>query len=100
MQEREALLARTEAEVERWTGYVDTLLEAFHGRDEAPPILGSRMEALRNKRDCVLTKVEALKRHKHQGWARARKELDEARRELRECWRTVISTLQKESLFV
>lgn len=95
----EAVIDGAEAEAARWSRSVDTLLQAFGGLDEVPPALGSKLEALRNKRDTVVTKVEALKRHRGDGLARARRELERARRELRDAWRTVIGILQKESLF-
>lgn len=97
---QDAVISRTERDVKRWSGYIDSLLQAFHRAESVPPSIGSKMEELRNKRDCVLTKVEALKHHKRSGWQSARKELDEARRELRDAWRTIIGTLDKESLFV
>jgi len=99
IQEREAVIRQGETEVRRWSGYVETLLHAFRRNDDAPPSLGSKMEELRNKRDSVVTKVEALKRHKQRGWSEARGELEVARRELKESWRTVIGTLDRESLF-
>lgn len=99
IREREALIRQGEREVRRWSGYVDTLLRAFRRNEEAPPSLASKMEELRNKRDSVVTKVEALKRHKQSGWSEAKGELEEARRELRNSWRTVIGTLDRESLF-
>jgi hypothetical protein len=48
----------------------------------------------------VVTKAEALRRHKRDGWTRAKRELGESRRELRDSWRTVINALQRESLFL
>ncbi|MFT5289165.1 MAG: hypothetical protein ACI82F_001224 [Planctomycetota bacterium] len=96
---RDALIRKSERDVLRWSNYVDTLLRAFLRSAEAPPTLGPKMEELRNKRDSVITKLEALKRHKVSGWAEARKELDSARRELRDAWRTVIGALDRECLF-
>ena len=98
--DRGAVIETAEKEVRRWSRYVDTLLSAFGGRDETPPSLHAKMEALRNKRDRAVTKVAALRLHRSTGWARAWKDLVEARRELRDSWRSVISTLDKESLFV
>lgn len=88
MNERQALIEETEAEMERWSRYVDSLLRAFDGCEDAPPNMTARMEALRNKRDSVLTKVVALKRHRQRGWAAARRQLRESQRELQESWRT------------
>jgi hypothetical protein len=99
-QDRNVLIRRSVGEAERWSDLVDTLLRAFHRRAGTPPSLGCKMEALRNKRDTVVTKVEALKRHRDSGWQSAQRELDSARRELRDAWRSVIGTLDKESLFV
>jgi len=98
--ERQAFLERSEKEVTRWSNTVDTLVEAFHGRRATPPSLHAKIEALRNKRDTVVTKVVALKHHPREGWRDARRELEVARRELRDCWRSVIGTLDKEGLFV
>ena len=98
--DHELEIARAEADGRRWSAYVDSLHRAFHDHEQAPPILASRVESLRHKRDTVLTKVAALKRHRRRGWDDARHELAEARRELRDSWRTVISTLDKESLFL
>jgi len=97
---RQGEIERIEADVRRWNGYVETLLRAFQSAEGPPPTLGARVEGLRHKRDTVLTKVEALKRHRERGWRAAHRELGEARRELRDAWRLVISTLQKESLFI
>lgn len=97
---REKHIDARASDVKRWSRFVDTLLRAFDGRDDAPPVLAARMEALRNKRDSVVTKVEALKHHKHEGWTQARRELREAERELKESWRMVINTLDRESMFV
>lgn len=96
---RDAAIEKAVADARRWSRYVDTLLDAFRSNGEAPAALGARLEALRNKRDSVVTKVEALKRHRTRDWARARRELDAARGELRECWRSVIGTLDREDLF-
>ncbi len=97
--ERDALIQKSETDMEKWSGLVDTLLHAFHNSTEAPPSLGSKMEALRNKRDTAATKVQALKRHRDRDWSKARDELTHARQELRQAWRSVIGTLDKESLY-
>ncbi len=97
---RDTIIQRSERDVKRWNGLVETLLQAFGRNEEAPPALGSQMEALRNKRDTVDTKLYALKHHRNSGWSKARRELDEARTELRNAWRSVIGILDKESLFV
>ena len=99
-EDRQAVIERLQRETARWSKYVDTLLHAFRGRDDVPPKLDHRMEALRNKRDSVETKLQALRRHKDRQWTRARAELEEAQRELRDSWRLVIHTLDRESLFV
>jgi len=81
---------------------VDHLLRAFDVDVDADPpaLLRARMEALRNKRDTVLTKVHALEHHVREGWPAARRELERAQREMRASWRTVVSALERESLFV
>lgn len=99
-EDRLEVIREAETEARRWTRLVDSLVGAFQGRRDCAPQLVARMEALRNKRDTVVTKVEALKRHRDRNWFRARLELEEARRELDNSWRTVISTLNKEGLFV
>jgi hypothetical protein len=95
--DRQGLIDDIEAETRRWSRSVDVLLRAFCKGDRTIPKLAPRMEALRNKRDTVVTKVEALKRHRESGWSRAHREFLDARRELRESWRSVISTLDKET---
>ena len=75
-------------------------MSPFGAITAAPPALASRMEALRNKRDTFVTKVEALKRHRDRNWFRAREDLERAQRELQDAWRTVIGTLNKEGLFI
>ena len=95
-EDRETVIRTSERRARRWSTYVDTLLDAFHASDGGPASLASKMEELRNKRDSVLTKVEALKRHKATGWSAARAELRDAQSELRGVWRSVISTLDKE----
>ncbi len=97
---RDSAIRKSESEVRRWSSYVETLLRAFHQHAEVPPALGARLEELRNKRDSVVTKLEALKCHKVRGWTEARRELDGARRELRDAWRSVIGTLDRENLFI
>lgn len=97
---RAEALERIQAETERWSRYVDTLLRAFQSSPQPPPALGPRITSLQHKRETVLTKVEALKRHQKAGWTRSRREYDEARRELRDAWRLVLTTLQRESLFI
>ena len=94
------MIREAETEARRWTRLVDSLVGAFQGRRDCAPQLAARMEALRNKRDTVVTKVEALKRHRSRNWYRARLELEDARRELEDSWRTVIGALNKEGLYV
>ena len=99
-QDRDAVVRRSRHEAGRWSGLVDTLLRAFHRSEDAPPALRGKLEELRNRRDTVVTKVDALARHRHSGWRSARRELDDARAEFRGAWRSVIGTLDKESLYV
>ncbi len=99
-QDRDALLRQAERDTRRTKRLIDTLLEAFAQDDEAPPALGSKLEELRHKRDTVLTKLEALRRHRRAGWSLAIDELDRARHELRQAWRSVLGILDKESLFL
>ena len=97
---RERAIERSEREGRKWNGLVDSLLEAFDRSVDAPPQLAAKMEELRHKRDTLSTKVAALRHHKRSGWKRAQLELGDARRELRNAWRSVIATLDRESLFI
>ena len=94
---KSTLLKSARADARKWSRYVDRLLEAFHSSGNASPILAPGMEALRNKRDTLVTKVQALARHQEIGWSRAQSEVERARRELRDSWRIVISALDRES---
>ena len=78
---------------------MDTMLRALRSED-ASPALRVKVEELRNKRDSLETKAEALKRHRLRGWANAQREFEEARSELKTTWRTVIGRLDRESLFI
>ena len=95
--DRQGVIDDVEAEARLWSKNVDALLRAFRRGSGTAAKLASRMEALRNKRDTVETKVEALKRHRESGWSEAHREFLDARRELRDSWRTVISALDRES---
>jgi len=95
--DRQGLIDDVEAETSRWSRSVDALLRAFRRGGGTTEKLAPRMEALRNKRDTVVTKVEALKRHRESGWSRAHREFLDARRELRESWRSVICALDRET---
>ena len=68
------LLVSADADSQKWSGYVDKLLRAFHSSRSAPPLLMAGMEALRNKRDTLVTKVHALHRHRNRDWQRAHRE--------------------------
>lgn len=99
--ERAAHLRRVRRRTEQWNRCVDHLLAAFENDDDdSPPLLGARLEALRNKRDTVVTKTRALEHHVREGWPAAKHELERAQRELRASWRTVVTALERESLFV
>ena len=98
---RAAHLRRVRRRTAHWNRCVDHLLTAFDvDDDDSPPVLASRLEALRNKRDTVVTKTRALEHHVREGWPAAKHELERAQRELRASWRTVVSALERESLFV
>ena len=100
MKNHEDFIRVKRREARRWSRHVDRLLEAFHTSQEPPPNLGVKLEALRNKRDTAITKVDALEHHRRRGWPRARKELNEALEELRDSWRTVLGALDKETIFI
>jgi len=97
--DREAALRRIESEVRLWSGYVDVLLHALRARDDTPRAVAARLEELRNKRDSLVTKFDALKLHMVVGWAAAANEVELAQRELRAAWRTVIGMVDREALF-
>lgn len=96
--DRGTLIRRAEKNAERWSGHVDRLLEAF-SKGHSNAALAAQLEGLRHKRDTVLTKVEALRRHEHRGWRDARREFLCARRELRAAWRTVMAAIERENMF-
>ena len=100
LKERREVIDRATAEMERWDRYVDTLVSAFQRSGEAPPALEPKLEELRHKRDSVVTKLAALRHHERRGFKDARHELERARSELRNAWRSVIGTLSKDGLFV
>lgn len=97
--ERRAVLDRIVAETRTWSGHVDRLIDAFRSGAGAPAVLAPKMEALRHKRDRLVTKVRALEHHRQRGWSAAERDFREARRELREAWRSVIATLDRECEF-
>ena len=94
--ERRRVIEKEEADAMRWSRYVDSLLRAFHDRDRPHRRLAPKLEALRNQRDSMVTKVHALKRHERSGWRRARREVEEAQSSLRRSWSTVIATIDRE----
>ena len=100
LEDRDTFLRDCEQEVKRWSHYIDTLLAAYRSNEHAPVALHSQLEDVRHKRDTFATKLVAMTHHRDSGWFEARRELESARRELRDSWRTVIGVLGRESLFV
>lgn len=96
---REAYVRDATAAVRRSSRQVDALVRTFEGEAACPPSVLSRLESLRNKRDTLLNKLEALRHHSDHRWNAARDELEEARRECREGWRLVLGSLEREKIF-
>ncbi len=102
-------LAQIRTEARRWDASVDSLLEAFQPASAEPEEISApvavRLEELRHKRDALMNKVAALglhpageagARHPARTWL----EFKNARRELRQAWRTTVAAMDRESLFV
>lgn len=98
--ERREFLERTDDALRRWSRHIDHLMQSFGGQHPAPPTLASKLESLRNKRDTATNKLAALKHGQRAAWGRATRELEDAVREMRDAWRSVLATLGREDLFV
>jgi len=98
--DRNAFVRKLERDSQRWAQSVDSLARAIRESEETPPALECRVEELRNKRDSVVTKVAALKRHTQSGWSAAWREFDEARKKLRRSWRAVLGAMDRERFFL
>lgn len=97
---RDARIEEVRRDVQQWNKYVNALLAAVSEEDDCPPMLGGKVESLRNKRDSLMTKYEALRRHQRSGWERARRDLCDAREEFLNSWRSVMATIDREGIFL
>lgn len=88
---RSEQLAKAEATTGTWCRRVDMLLAAPGRIHRRGARLASSLESLQHKRDSLVTKAAALRRHHDNGWRKAKHEFDNARRELDESWRSVIT---------
>ena len=97
--DREAVLRRGSADIQRLSTSVDFILQAYRDKGAPTAILTAKLEELRNKRDSVVTKQRALEHHRRSGWSSARLALDQAWRDLHDAWRTALAAIDKSGGF-
>ncbi len=97
--ERRDVKDQAKSELALWSRNVDRLIRAFRASEASIPGLAAKLEELRNRRDTVEIKAQALARHSGERFEEAQHDFKVARAEMLAVWRSVLAAVERDGAF-